>query len=448
MCESSMPTPGQLGRSPATGKAESWMSEPVKDDAMDNKPSTPPAAAGSNVSPLTGAGPRSELHAGLRFSRPVALADLTEDLLWPKILKAPRLALRPASIGIALFALLATDLIGEISWFWRGSNQLRVGSLVSDEFLGGVRILLSQLRDGLLTGDPDRVVNGFVWLAALPKSLWQEFSWGVLLIIPMIAVLLIGGGAICRVAACEVAHGIRLSWVDALGFGLRKWRSLLLSILGPALLAGIIFAGIGVFGWLFFTYGFTQPVGALLYPVILLAGLLGAILVALTIVGAPLMAPAIACEGGDAIEGIQRAYAYVPSRPLRYALYLGVLTATGWVAVTLAMALGIGITRFNAAAIGWLAGDAPSVIADPAARSEGFTHYVLRLWVSLPTMLATAYAMSVVFTGLTIVYLLLRRVVDGQNLSDIWMPGLLPGTVATREPSTAPASDAADATND
>jgi hypothetical protein len=63
-------------------------------------------------------------------------------------------------------------------------------------------------------------------------------------------------------------------------------------------------------------------------------------------------------------------------------------------------------------------------------------------------MLATAYAMSVVFTGLTIVYLLLRRVVDGQHISDIWMPGLLPGTVATREPSTAPASDAADSKND
>lgn len=413
---------------------------------MDSKPSTPPAAAGSNVSPLpsplTGAGPRSELQAGLRFSRPVALADLTDDLLWPRILKAPRLALRPASIGIALFALLTADLIGEISRLWRRENQLSLGSLLSDEFVGGIRILLSQLRDGILTGDAGRAVNGFVWLAALPRNLWQDFSWGVLLVIPMIAVLLIGGGAICRVAACEVAHGIRLSWVDALGFGLRKWRSLLLAILGPALLASVIFAAIGAFGWLFFSYGFTQPVGALLYPIILLAGLLGAILVALTIVGAPLMAPAIACEGGDAIEGIQRAYAYVPSRPLRYALYLGVLTATGWVAVTLALALGIGITRFNAAAIGWLAGDAPAVIGDPAARGEGFTHYMLKLWVNLPTMLATAYAMSVVFTGLTIVYLLLRRVVDGQHISDIWMPGLLPGTVATRDPESNTTPDA------
>lgn len=413
---------------------------------MDNKPSTTPAATGSNappltsplISPLTGAGPRSEFQAGLRFSRPVALADLTDDLLWPKILKAPRLALRPASIGIAFFALFAADLLNLVSQPFRRDNQLALSAVASDEFVGAVRVLYARLRDGLLAGEPDRVVNGFVWLAALPRNLWQEFSWSVLLVLPMIAVLLIGGGSICRVAACEVAHGIRLSWVEALGFGLRKWRSLLLSILGPALLAGIIFAAIGIFGWLFFTYGFTQPVGALLYPIILVAGLLGVILVALTIVGAPLMAPAIACEGGDAIEGIQRAYAYVPSRPLRYVLYLGVLTAAGWIAVTLAMALGVGITRFNAAAINWLAGDAPSVIADPAAPSVGFTSYVLKLWVSLPTMLATAYAMSVVFTGLTIVYLLLRRVVDGQHLSDIWMPGLLPGTVATPEPRTAP----------
>ncbi|MBY0113188.1 MAG: hypothetical protein K2Y21_10215 [Phycisphaerales bacterium] len=399
---------------------------------MDTPGTTTPPASGSTGAPFGDRGPRSELHAGLRLSRPVALADLTDDLLWPKLLKVPRLALRPASIGIALFALLAADLISLVGNIGRKDNQIGLGSLMSDELLRGVRTLLGEVRDGLLVGDAGRVVEAFVPLVTLPRTLWQDFSWGALVAIPMAIVLLIGAGAICRIAACEIAHGLRLSWVDGLGFGLRKWRSLFLSIAGPALLAGAIFLGVAVFGWLLFSLSWTQWAGAVLFPVVLLAGLLGAILLVLTIVGAPLMAPAIACEGGDAIEGVQRAYAYVPSRPLRYVLYLAVLTLSGWVAVTLATALGLGLSRFNAAAIGWLASDAPVGISNPAAQAEGFTGFVLKLWVNLPLMLATAYAMSVAFTGFTMVYLLLRRVVDGQHLSDIWMPGLLPGTVAAR----------------
>lgn len=406
-------------------------------------PTTPPPAPGSGVSPLTGQGPRSQWQAGLRISRPVALADLTDDLLWPKLLKVPRLALRPASIGIALFALLAADLIAIVGNIGRKDNQDGLGSLMSDELLRGVRTLLGEVRDGLLVGDGGRVVDAFVPLVTLPRTLWQDFSWGALVAVPMTIVLLVGAGSICRIAACEIAHGLRLSWVDGLGFGLRKWRSLFLSIAGPALLAGAIFLGVAVFGWLLFSLSWTQWAGAVLFPAVLLAGLLGAILLVLTIAGAPLMAPAIACEGGDAIEGVQRAYAYVPSRPLRYALYLGIMTLTSWVAVTLATALALGLSRFNAAAIGWLAADAPVAIGDAAAKADGFTHYVLKLWVNLPLMLATAYAMSVAFTGFTMVYLLLRRVVDGQHLSDIWMPGLLPGTVAAKaeEPAASGSRD-------
>lgn len=413
----------------------------VKDDAMDNPAPTPPPttpAPGSGVSPLTGAGPRSQWQAGLRLSRPVALADLTEDLLWPLLLKTPRLALRPASIGIALFALLSADLIGLLANFFRKENQLGLGALMSDELLRGARTLVSEASAGLLAVDAARVAEAFVPLATLPRTMWQEFSWGVLVAIPMAIVLLIGAGAIARVAACEIAHGLRLSWVDALGFGLRKWRSLFLAIAGPALISGILFLGIGVFGWLFFSLSWTPWLGAILFPMVLVAGLVGTILVTLTIVGMPLMIPAIACEGGDAIEGVQRAYAYVPSRPLRYALYLLILIGAGWIAVTLATALAIGLNRFNAAAITWMSSDTPGVISSAAATGTGFTHGALKFWVNLPLVLATAYAMSVVFTGLTMVYLLLRRVVDGQHLSDIWMPGLLPGTVASRQADAGP----------
>ena len=56
----------------------------------------------------------------------------------------------------------------------------------------------------------------------------------------------------------------------------------------------------------------------------------------------------------------------------------------------------------------------------------------------MPVLLAQAYAFSLFFTGSTLVYLGMRRVVDGQDMGEIWVP--VPG-VPGREPDPAPAKD-------
>lgn len=373
---------------------------------------------------------QSELNSGLRMSRPVSLSDLTEDLLWPKLLLVPGMALRPASVTIGFFALLIVGLVGDFSRFWKTSDVLPLSSLLLAQFKRATSAFGSGLWDGIMSADADRLREAFSTLLRTPQILWYAHPWTSLLAIPMIGILLIAAGAICRIAACEFAHSIRISWVEALGFALKRWFSLTSCILGPIMLILIVVFFISGGGWALFSLNWTQPIGALLYPLALIAAVIGVALFVLTILGAPLMIPAVACEGADGIEAMQRAFAYVPAKPIRYAIYVILLLAVGLVAVAVATAICSGINSFAAnAAVAWVKQNPPG-LDGRATVDGGFTSFMLRLWISVPLLVAAAYAMSVIFTSCTVLYLLLRKVIDGQAVADIWVPGLIPGTAA------------------
>ena len=377
-----------------------------------------------------------KVHSGpTRMSRPVALADLTEDLLWPKLLRVPALALRPASITIGFFGLLAASLIGDVTKLWQPSRDPSLGTILSDELERGASGFWREGMRGLQNADGTAWQNAFEAVVRIPRVLWEYFSWGSLIGIVSIAVLLIAGGAIARIAACDFAHGVRISWVEALGFSLKRWHSLVLCFAGPLLIAAIVWTVIACAGWALFSLAWTQIIGAVLFVFALLGATLAVALIVLTVLGAPLLVPAVACEDADAIEAMQRAFAYVPARPLRYALYVVLTVMVGMLAVAAAIAVASGVTSFAVAAASAWAKLPPHLFSDPQAVPSGPTEWFLRLWIGLPLMIAAAYAFSVIFSGCTIVYLLLRRVVDGQAISDIWVPGVVPGTALSANPA-------------
>ncbi len=370
-----------------------------------------------------------------RMSRPVALADLTDDLLWPRLLRVPAMSLRPASITLAFFGLLVAGLLGELTRIWKPANSVTLTTNIAEESERAVRSFFTHLIDGLMTADPTQLRAAFGVLSGPPRAAWDMFGWGSLLALPMFGVLLIAGGAISRIGACLFAHGVRLSWVDALGFALRRWSSLFFAFAGPLLLVLFVYGVIALGGWALFTLEWTRPIGALLFPGALLGAALAIAILLLTVLGAPLLVPAVACEGSDAIEAMQRAFAYVPARPLRYAIYLGVLGAVGLLAVAFAFAVCAGTTSFASdAATAWVK-QPPHALAERSVSEGGTAEWFLHLWLGLPLMIAASYAMSVLFTGCTVVYLLIRKLVDGQSTTDIWVPGLIPGTVAPSDPA-------------
>lgn len=369
------------------------------------------------------------------MSRPIALADLTEDLLWPKLLRVPALALRPASITIGFFGLLIASLVGDLSKLWRPANSLSVGTLLSDELERGASGFWRDLMRGIQTADGTALQSAFGWIVRIPRMLWEEFSWGSLIAIASVAVLLIAGGAISRIAACDFAHGVRISWVEALGFAIRRWVSLVFCFAGPLLIVAIVYAVLAAAGWTLFSIGWMQFIGAALFVFALLGATLAVALIVLTVLGAPLMIPAIACEGADAIEAMQRAYAYVPARPIRYALYVLLTLAVGMLAIAVAVAVASGITSFAMVAVGAWIKEPPRLLMYPLTPPANATEWLLKLWIGLPLAIAGAYAFSVLFTGCTVIYLVLRRVVDGQTMTDIWVPGVVPGTAMTTDTS-------------
>jgi len=369
------------------------------------------------------------------MSRPIALADLTEDLLWPKLLRVPALALRPASITIGFFGLLIASLVGDLSKLWRPANSLSVGTLLSDELERGASGFWRDLMRGIQTADGTALQSAFGWIVRIPRMLWEEFSWGSLIAIASVAVLLIAGGAISRIAACDFAHGVRISWVEALGFAIRRWVSLVFCFAGPLLIVAIVYAVLAAAGWTLFSIGWMQFIGATLFVLALLGATLAVALIVLTVLGAPLMIPAIACEGADAIEAMQRAYAYVPARPIRYALYVLLTLAVGMLAIAVAVAVASGITSFAMVAAGAWVKEPPRLLMYPLTPPANATEWLLKLWIGLPLAIAGAYAFSVLFTGCTVIYLVLRRVVDGQTMTDIWVPGVVPGTALPTDTS-------------
>ncbi len=118
-----------------------------------------------------------------RMSRPIALADLTEDLLWPKLLRVPAIALRPASITIGFFGLLIASLVGDLSKTWQPSNRLSVSTLLSDEMERGASGFWRDLMRGIQTADGAALQSAFAWVIRIPRILWEESSWGSLIAI-------------------------------------------------------------------------------------------------------------------------------------------------------------------------------------------------------------------------------------------------------------------------
>ncbi|MBT8487144.1 MAG: hypothetical protein HKO59_14330 [Phycisphaerales bacterium] len=277
----------------------------------------------------------------------------------------------------------------------------------------------------------------------VPVRLWSEtrgfaIGYGLFLVI----ILSLGGGAICRMAACEFAGQERLRVRDAVDFALGNWVKLIVTPLLPLLIAtlvaGVLIAlGVMLLPWL-------DVLGGILYGLALLLGFVLAFLLLGYGAAAPLLLPAIACENCDAADAQQRAYAYLLSRPLHllgYGLVAIAGLALGYVVIGLVASallnltaglLGVVTDNTALAAAGGFSifelspADTP---VDHATGHSAFAAAAIGFWQRVVVDLAAAYVISYVFTSTTIVYLLMRRVCDGQDVEEIWRPGLTPGTL-------------------
>ena len=165
------------------------------------------------------------------------------------------------------------------------------------------------------------------------------------------------GAAICRTAAVRLAADEQVGVGAALRFACRKWSAYFAAPLLP--IGGVLLATIAVF--LLGLFMRTNPgllLAGVLWPLVLVAGFLMAILLLGALFGWPLMWAAISAEGTDSFDALSRTYAYVFQRPLRYLFYVAVAAVIGWLGWILVREFASGVIWLGYWAAGWGCGSA------------------------------------------------------------------------------------------
>jgi hypothetical protein len=277
----------------------------------------------------------------------------------------------------------------------------------------------------------------------LPVELWrQERVFTIVFGLFFLIVMAVGGGALSRMAACELAGQERLRVRDAFDFSLGNWLKLVLTPLLPLIIAAVMTVIIILLG--LFMAPWLDVAGGLLYGLAMVLGFVLAFVLLAYAVGFPMLLPAVACENCDPADAQQRAFAYVLKRPLHlvgYALIGIIGLALGYVVVALVAAT---MMNFTASLFGSFTGNSAMSgaggfgVFDLSPQSPGAIHEawhnswagaLVHFWQRVVIDLVAAYVIAYLFTASTALYLLMRRACDGQDIEEIWVPGLTPGTL-------------------
>lgn len=356
----------------------------------------------------------------------------TGSLVWPGLLRAAGLALRPARLGMAFVLVMTLAILVVLgdAWVLRGHPE-------------GVRGLGEIIKDQLSVAagrlGTHQVGPGMAAILMLPARLFREHpAITMVLTLPVAAVSAVLGGAIGRSAACEFGRSERAAWLDVLSLSLRRWWTQAAAVLLPMVLMGAVSALLAVVGKVLLGYGATSWLGGLLFGAGVLVALVLVLCLLVFVLALPMLVPAVLVEGTDSIDSIQRCAAYVVGQPLRligYSLLLlfqalivaALLGAAVKAAFVLAGTLGAmflpdpydAMVR-QAAIFGTL----PTLGLDageyPAWQSRVATMIVF--WRGVFTLLPAVYAASYFYTAGSVLYLSMRRVCDGQDAGELWDP--------------------------
>jgi hypothetical protein len=252
------------------------------------------------------------------------------------------------------------------------------------------------------------------------------------------------GAAICRTAAVRLAADEQIGLGSALRYACRKWPAYFAAPLLPV--GGVILAMIPVLilGWLIQTNVGLAFCGTLLWPLVLVAAFVMAILLIGVLFGFPLMWSAISAEGTDSFDALSRSYAYVFQRPLRYLFYIAVAAILGWLGWILVWYFAEGVIALGYWAASWGCGgqqiDCIKLAFGEGLNSVGrFGAHAINFWSGCVRLLAIGYMFSYFWTASAAVYFQLRHDIDATELDEVF----LDADASEPTPATSPEGSAA-----
>ena len=267
------------------------------------------------------------------------------------------------------------------------------------------------------------ITDPFVRLFSRRVSL-DQFGYLLLCGLWALTVWALFGGAITRLAAVALARDEQLSWGQALGYARRKWLAYLLAPIIPLLGVTIVALPLAL-GGLLLRSDVGVVIAGILWPLVLLAGFLMAIMVLGLLFGWPLMWATISAEGTESFDALSRSYAYVFQRPIVYLFYLFVAALLGTVAWLLVSLFANEVLNLGNWGVSWGSGEerlrdvlAKRGLDDTA--DAGAT--IIRFWSGCAITLALAYFFSYFWTASQAIYFLLRREIDATELDAVYLP--------------------------
>ncbi len=335
-------------------------------------------------------------------------------LVWPRLFQTLSLALRPGRVLLGFVLILALWAAAALPSMWLpdrptpAHRAAELGAPVVERLPEAItRLDLLSASEALryLVLDLPAIV-----VVEQPASAAASVALGLV-------VWAFFGGAIARSAATEFAIRHRLSSRSSVAFSFSKVRStsatLALPILTVGLLAGLLHI-IGLSASASPIVGGAVAVG---FVLVLVLALVAVLLVLGYVLGFPLLVAAVVCEGTDAIDALQRTFAYVLGRPVRLVLYSAVFYAQLLLLAIVCSALAAATVSF---AMRWvLSPETSGHVAHVPSSARVFQ----AAWMALFFALAGGVVLSFFHTGSAVLYLLLRQANDGQDPADLWQPG-------------------------
>ncbi len=357
--------------------------------------------------------------------------DFRELFHFPRIFTAVLAALQPPRLLIALFMVLLLVSFGRLWDGVTGQEAFATATELAGRSFAGITSAIMAMSLGSLMLHLGRL------FVELPAIVWSEYkTFSIIYGLLFVFIMAVGGGAIARMAAINVSSHQRLPVRQALKFSMTRWVRLFIAPLMP-LLAVAVVAGIIMLMGVLMLVPVLNIIGGMLYLVALLLGLLIAFLLIVYALAFLMVVPAMATEDCDGADAQQRAYGYVLSRPLHMVGYLLIALIGLTLGFFVVGLFATGVLNITPALYGVWTEDNPAMVATGMADIFGTErispedvenarwHHVaagwfINLWQTLIIGIVWAYVVSYFFSAATIVYLLMRRACDGQDIEEIW----------------------------
>ncbi len=265
----------------------------------------------------------------------------------------------------------------------------------------------------------------------------------------IVAVWAMFGSMITRSAVLEIAGAGRPTWRELWQFATARWLHNFFAPLGLVLVVVSLWLILTLGGMLLLTTDIGLALAGVCWPLALAVGLAATLTLVGLMFGWPLLSPSISADGQDGFGAVGTAFSYVYRRPLLLAFYVIVAAVLGWLTWVIVSAVAESlISLTNAATQAGLSAKRIHDISQASANlswAGKFGTNAIQGWLYLVQSMAVSFLFSYFWAASTMIYLFLRRSVDGTEMNEVFVEETEEDSYAVTPPRTlAAGADPAD----